>query len=76
MKGVIHTFLGVLPVLQDIPGDGAAQCAVLPLGLGNGLLAAFPVQPQDFLVPHFPASFRLKYFTLIDRLFLSPAVFL
>ena len=56
--GIVYALFGVPTVPQDVAGDGIAQGAVPLLRFGNRLFISLPVQPQDLLVLHVPASFR------------------
>ena len=55
---IIDAFLGVLPVLQNIPGNGSTVAAVLLSRGGNRRLVPVPLEPDDLKIFHrfHPAS--------------------
>ena len=50
--GIIHAFLRILMIIQDIPGDSVAVMPVLFLCTGDRDLIPAPVKPDDLIIIH------------------------
>ena len=59
--GVADALLRVLGPAADAPGDAAAVAAVFLFRLGDGLIAALPVQLNDRCILHRDSSFIFVY---------------